>query len=977
MPAQRRKITYRPRNIPCTSPGCLLKFSTVSGLKRHLNTHTTPGSHSRPGSPHQLDNLDDGIHTPPPQLNTPGLSVLGESTPRSPSLVPPLASQSSTVEDTRQHEHLDDIPNHANHDTSSETSPHILKHPYLDGTPCDADGYDLEPTNPRPVHEPVADYKPFNNRTEFELADFFYREAQLSGKKLDKLMDLLAAYYGDDIPPPFANSHDLHNAIDAISAGEVPWQSFTISYSGTKPAANVPQWMEDEYTVWYRCPRQLLINQIGNRSFAQEMDWAPKRVYRRGLKREYEDFMSGNWAWEEADRIAVDPSTHGAALCPVILGSDKTTVSVATGQNEYYPAYISNGMVSNGARRAHRDAVSLFAFLAIPKTDRQHETDPLFRKFRRQLFHTALHHILEPLRCGMETPEVVRCADDNYRRIVWSLGPYIADYPEQVLLSGIVQGWCPRCTAPSSNLDGDGYGRRSHIHTNTLLKAFDTKTLWDDYGIVSDIVPFTVGFPRADIHQLLAPDLLHQVIKGTFKDHLVTWLEEYLVLEHGKAGAAVIMADIDRRIAAVPNFPGLRRFPQGRGFKQWTGDDSKALMKVWLPAIAGHVPGQMVRAFAAFLEFCYLVRCDVINEDTLTEIDNALSRYHKERTIFETAGVRMDGFSLPRQHSLKHYCHVIQQFGAPNGLCSSITESKHIKAVKQPWRRSNRYKALGQMLLAAVRVKFDTHDMLDTPAVPLHMGHSEGDDARAVNPSAEDEDGEAVDGDIEAEVLLSKTPVRKVPRDVCGLAEYLSVPRLEEFMRRFLFEQLHPDNDPLAVSLNDCPPIMSKVYLYPSASAMFCAPSDHSGVQGMRRERIRSVMEWHGGDPRHDCVFLTKDTRLPGFRGLYVVRVHAFLSFKWCQTMYPCALVSWFLPIGDSPCSDTGMWMVRPEYERGTGARVMSVVHTDSMVHGAHLIGMAGREYLPSNISHTDSLDIFRGFYVNKYADHHSHTIAY
>ena len=33
-------------------------------------------------------------------------------------------------------------------------------------------------------------------------------------------------------------------------------------------------------------------------------------------------------------------------------------------------------------------------------------------------------------------------------------------------------------------------------------------------------------------------------------------------------------------IAAMPSFPGLRRFPEGRGFKQWTGDDSKALMKV-------------------------------------------------------------------------------------------------------------------------------------------------------------------------------------------------------------------------------------------------------------------------------------------------------------------------------------------------------------------------------------------------------------
>ena len=34
------------------------------------------------------------------------------------------------------------------------------------------------------------------------------------------------------------------------------------------------------------------------------------------------------------------------------------------------------------------------------------------------------------------------------------------------------------------------------------------------------------------------------------------------------------------RISAVPSFPGIRRFPEGRDFHQWTGDDSKALMKV-------------------------------------------------------------------------------------------------------------------------------------------------------------------------------------------------------------------------------------------------------------------------------------------------------------------------------------------------------------------------------------------------------------
>ena len=68
------------------------------------------------------------------------------------------------------------------------------------------------------------------------------------------------------------------------------------------------------------------------------------------------------------DEIARDPKTHGSTFCPIILSSDKTTVSVATGQNEYYPLYMSNGLVHNIVRRAHRNALTLIAFLAIPKS---------------------------------------------------------------------------------------------------------------------------------------------------------------------------------------------------------------------------------------------------------------------------------------------------------------------------------------------------------------------------------------------------------------------------------------------------------------------------------------------------------------------------------------------------------------------------------------------------------------------------------
>jgi hypothetical protein len=54
-------------------------------------------------------------------------------------------------------------------------------------------------------------------------------------------------------------------------------------------------------------------------------------------------------------------------LVTLILGSDKTTMSVATGQNDYYPLYLSIGNITNRVRWAHEDGVIAIGFLAIPK----------------------------------------------------------------------------------------------------------------------------------------------------------------------------------------------------------------------------------------------------------------------------------------------------------------------------------------------------------------------------------------------------------------------------------------------------------------------------------------------------------------------------------------------------------------------------------------------------------------------------------
>ncbi|KAJ7038606.1 hypothetical protein C8F04DRAFT_951033, partial [Mycena alexandri] len=403
---------------------------------------------------------------------------------------------------------------------------------------------------------------PFTSRVEFDFADFHFSKAQSSAAEIDTALDLWAAsVMASGNTAPWNNAAQLYAAIDRIQQGDAPWQTHNVRYSGPLPPGTPPRWMTQTYELCVRDLREVLHNQLSTRSFKDHIDYVPYRQFNHAGKRAWSNLMSGDWAWKQADEITRDPDNHGCAFVPVVAGSDKTTVSVATGHQEYHPVYASPGVLSGPARRAHGNGVLPVAFLAIPKASKKHRAKPEYQRFCRQMYHASLALVFEPLKQFMDTPDIVMCPDGHYRRVIYGIGPYIADYPEQVWLAAIVQNWCPKCDAHPDHLDAPGARLRNKTKTDVLIQCFDPEILWDDYGVRSDIVPFTDGFPRADIHELLSVDLLHQLIKGTFKDHL---------------------QDIDRRISAVPEFPGLRRFPDGRDFSQWTGDDSKALMKVCL-----------------------------------------------------------------------------------------------------------------------------------------------------------------------------------------------------------------------------------------------------------------------------------------------------------------------------------------------------------------------------------------------------------
>ncbi|KAF8836748.1 hypothetical protein BDN67DRAFT_992022 [Paxillus ammoniavirescens] len=751
------------------------------------------------------------------------------------------------------------------------------------GCVCNASGNPIDPALPPP---PVSqkqpdDWAPYSSSLQFKAAEFIFKDVELSAGNINKLCQ----FWGESSldhggKPPFVDHKDLHNMINATLLGNVSWESFKLKYSGECPSGQVTPWMTQTYKFWFHNSHSVVENMFSNPDFDGEIDYVPYRDFlEEGETHRYENFMSGDWAWNQADEITTDKVTHGATFVPIILGSDKTTVSIATSQNNYWLVYLSIGNIHNNVRRAHHKAVVLFGFLAIPK---------------------AMSRMLESLKLGMSTPVVVQCPDRHFCRVIFRIGPYITDYPEQVLVSSIVQNWCGRCITFPNNPNGGGAPHMSML-TKALVEELLLGTLWDKWGVDGNIAPFTDDFPMPT-----------SLVKGTFKDHLVEWVGKYLEQEYRKAGAKDYLADIDHQIAVAPSFPGLSRFPYGYGFLQWTGDDSKALMKVYLSAIEGHIPDDVVQTFRAFFEFCYTIQKDVITE-TLEELRDALEHFHHHHEIFHDMGIRVEGFSLPRQHSLIHYEALIHMFGSLNGLCTSITKSKHIAAVKKPWQQLSKHHALGQILLET------------------DIGKHDGDEPEDGNLNIEEQ---AEDGDTE---VVNEQPGLAHSDTVLALAIELGLPTLSNLIGRFLLDQLKPTN-PTAQACH-LTAFTGHIKISHSATATFVAPSDPSGIRRMQQEQICATPSWHHGPARYNHVFVSSDDSCEGMLSMEITCVFFFL-------------------ISDRPDDLTGMWMVAPSCN-DDGSQHLAVIHVDSIVHTFH-----------------NSLDLYRKFYVNHFADHHAFELA-
>ncbi|KAI5984735.1 hypothetical protein EDD15DRAFT_2375005 [Pisolithus albus] len=227
-----------------------------------------------------------------------------------------------------------------------------------------------------------------------------------------------------------------------------------------------------------------------------------------------------------------------------------------------------------------------------------------------------------------------------------------------------------------------------------------------------------------------------------------------------------------------------------------------------------------------------------------------------------------------------------------------------------------------------------------------------------------------------SDVKLARCHARGRARSVPALAIELGIPTLSTLIGQFLYEQLQCESISPSAGARRLPVFAGALKVFHSATATFVSPSDPSGIGGMRREKIRAIPVWHHGPARYDTLFVSTDDTFNGMLSMEVARVLCFFSFIYTNGYsYSCALIHWFDRIADEPDDLTGMWMVRPSF-MADGSKNLSVIHVDSIVRGAHLLPIFGREQVPRSVDFHNSLDIYRGFYVNRFADYHAFELA-
>ena len=299
--------------------------------------------------------------------------------------------------------------------------------------------------------------------------------------------------------------------------------------------------------------------------------------------------------------------------------------------------------------------------------------------------------LLQPLIAAGKNGVDINCADGFIRTIYPILAAYIADYPEQCLVVCCKESACPRCLVNPKERGARLFSAlRDH---DTTLHVLEEKAQGENPAefkahSLRAINPFWKDLPHCDIFSGITPDLLHQLHKGVFKDHIVSWATA--AMDGGEN-------EVDCRFRSMSPHPSLRHFKKGISLTtQWTGTEHKNMEKVFLGVLAGATDPAVLRAVRGVLDFIYYAHFKTHCDESLAQLDLAWLTFHNNKHIFEELRIRKH-FNISKLHNIKHYIDAIRSHGTADGFNTEGPERLHIDLAKMGYRAGNKRQYIKQM----------------------------------------------------------------------------------------------------------------------------------------------------------------------------------------------------------------------------------------------------------------------------------------
>lgn len=231
------------------------------------------------------------------------------------------------------------------------------------------------------------------------------------------------------------------------------------------------------------------------------------------------------------------------------------------------------------------------------------------------LFHHCMTLLLAPLVDAGKNGVKMVCADSQIRWMFSILAAYIANFPEQCLVACYKESHCPHCVVShdqhSELLDSLLCNLLSTVRTLEKQRNGYAPPAFDSKGLHAVYKPFWSSLPHCDIFAGFTPDLLHQLHKGVFKDHLVQWMTDI-----------VGEKEIDAQFKVMARYPHLQHFKKGISLvTQWTGKEHKEMERVFVGLLAGAVSNAIFTVAHALLDFIYYAQFHLHTTDSLAHLN--------------------------------------------------------------------------------------------------------------------------------------------------------------------------------------------------------------------------------------------------------------------------------------------------------------------------------------------------------------------